>query len=280
MAQQQLSDPEYKRLLQDHQEEQEEMAKNQKQQRRTARRPSPLSRDNGKCPDVRVAPADTRKAGKGHRCPETVRLRKAVVEGFLNPYAKCSICPVSGRVIPEGQAFHIPTKSPSNVSSVLHPAKYIEGLKNRSLQCNFGSPAAAIAAIRCNTELTEAEKAVLTEYVIKFYNCHPQTVEKAVVTGLAAYYAGDAATLQAAFAPTEIDLLNVGGIVTFASTGRSKKKGSKDAAAASSEDEAEIPQLDPSDIKLNEPLDAPEGVTIADLASVFAQADEVLFAGQ
>ena len=272
MAQAQLTDPQYSDLLQQHQQD---MAKNGKQQRRTARRSSPTQHGQ----PVRIAPSDASKKGKAPRCPETVRLRKAVADGFLNAYAQSTICPVSGRVIPAGQAFHIPTKSPSNVSSVLSPAEYIDALRKRSLQGSFSSPAAAVAAIRSNTELTAAEKTVLTDYVIKFYNCHLQTIEKAVVTGLSAYYNGDNAALQAAFAPTQIDLDNVGGIVTFASSGRSKKK-SKEAAAGSSEDEAEIPQLKASDITLNETLDLPEGVTIADIAGVFAQADEVLLAGQ
>lgn len=274
MAQQQLQHPDYQEELRRNQQEQQDMAKSNKKQRRNTSRPSPVS-----CgpPHIRIAQGGKKQTPP--RCPETVRLRRAVEAGTPDHFKGFTICPVSGRVIPPGQAFHIPTKSPSNVSSVLPPAQYISAFQKRSLQTNCASPAACVAAVQLNPELTETQKSVLTEYVIQFYNCHRQTVEKAVVSGLAAYYAGDTAALQLAFAPSAIDTLNRDGYVTFANREGRKKK-STQATTSASEDESEIPQLDPNDIKLNETLTIPEGVTVADIASVFAQADEVLLASQ
>lgn len=279
MAQAQLEQPEYASLLQDHQQE---MAKTKTASRRTR-----STKNSAQKSQVRIASKPL--AGKQHqksasRVHETVKLRQAVRQGFVNRWENHSICPISGRVVAASQAFHIPTKCTENVTSVLPPGQYVEALQERSLQGSFASPAAAIVAIRLNTQLTDTEKRALTANVVSFYDCHPTMVERAVCLGLAAVFKDDVAALQEVLAPSSHDLLNVSGRVTFANSSRGKKK-SKDATAASTEEPAAVGEPQP-EIPLNEPLSdtvelLPLGheLTIEDITGVFNAADEALLAG-
>lgn len=258
------------------QQQETDMAKNNKSQHRKARRAATQAQRTSV--RIGVSPASKKGKGKAPRVADTVKLRDKVLHGLANPYAGCHICPVSGLVIQDGQGFYVPTKSPKDVNSVLPPPEYINALQQRSLQGPFASPAAAATAIALNTMLTPEEKAALLENVEAFYNCHRQSLELSVAKGITAYYNRDTVGLKAAFAPTETDLLNVGGIVTFANSGRGKKK-AKGSASTSSDDESAIPLL-PGDAPLDEPLVVPEGLTVEELAGVFQQADEALLGGQ